>query len=476
LDYRESIDRLLSLVDHETGGVHQETPPLAQEMPGPAADRQHLPRQKQIFNLDRIEALLRRLGSPHQQARTVHVAGTKGKGSTAAMCDAVLHAAGYRTGFYSSPHLHSFRERIRLNTQPVSEERFGSLVGRVWPHLQDVTGKDGLAPVTLFEALTAMGFYGFADAGVEYQTIEVGLGGRLDATNVVEPAVCVITPVSYDHTAILGDSLGQIAREKAGIIKPDSTVVIAPQEPEAREALDLACLKQGARPIYVGRDVTWQAGARDASGQELVVGGRLDEYRVRIPLLGLHQLENTAAAVAALEVLREQGCEIPRDALAQGLASVSWPCRMEVLSRSPLVVADGAHNLHSMESLLASLPHYLGNRRLLAVVGFSRDKSVEDMVRCLAQTGPVVFATASRHPRSLAPRDIARQFAQHGIAAVETSSPKEALERALEVAGAEDLVLATGSLFVAAEVREAVLGIAPEVYPDLLPLRGRGLG
>jgi dihydrofolate synthase/folylpolyglutamate synthase len=195
----------------------------------------------------------------------------------------------------------------------------------------------------------------------------------------------------------------------------------------------------------------------------------LGEYALTLPLLGAHQLENAAVAAAAVEVLREQGHPISDAALAGGFARVSWPCRMEVLSKAPLVVVDGAHNTYSVETLLASLRRYLPFRRLLVVAGFSRDKSVEGMAGRLARGGPVVFACASRHPRSLAPGDVAALFAAEGLAARECSSPAEALSAAVEAAGEDDLVLAVGSLFVAAEVREAVLGIEPEVYPELLP-------
>ena len=454
MDYTESVNRLMSLVDHERTG--------------------HLgPRQKAIYDLSRIQALLEALGNPHTSPHTIHIAGTKGKGSTAALCDAALHAAGYRTGFYSSPHLHSFRERIRRDTRPISEAEFGALVEKVWPHQQGVTNNAGLGPVSLFEFMTAMSFQCFSDAKADFQTIEVGLGGRLDATNVVNPNVCVITSISRDHTAILGDSLSQIAGEKAGIIKSGSRVVVAPQAPEALEAVELACRRLGARPIHVGRDLTWQRGAVDPDGQcfsqRFSVKGRLDRYQLTIPLLGSYQLENAATAVAALEVLREQGHTISPDAIQLGFAGVSWPCRMEVLSRSPRVVADGAHNLYSIESLLDSLPGYLSYNRLVLVVGFSRDKNVEAMVQRLAQVRPVVIATGSRHPRSLSPSAVVARFRDLGTQAEEMGSPAEALDRALAVAGENDLVLATGSLFVAAEVREAMLGIEPEIYPDLLP-------
>jgi dihydrofolate synthase/folylpolyglutamate synthase len=451
LDYRQAIDALLTLVDHERAL------PL-------------LPRQKRIYDLSRMEAFLGHLGDPHVAARTIHIAGTKGKGSTSAICDAVLCAANYSTGFYSSPHLHSFCERIRRDAQPIAKTKFASLVEQLWPHQEWVKNETDLGPVSLFEFMTGMAFQCFAQDRVDFQTIEVGLGGRLDATNVVRPEVCVITPISLDHTAILGDSISQIAAEKAGIIKPGALVVIGPQVPEARSVILSVCQERDAYPIQVGIDLTWEAGPSTLDGQSFTVRSRRGERQLTMPLLGAYQLENAATAVAALEVLQEQGHSIPDEAMAQGFSDVSWPCRMEVLSRSPLVVADGAHNAHSMASLLESLPRYFSYQRLILVSGFSRDKSVSDMVRLLVRCSPVVFATRSRHPRSLPPRNLAEQFRAQGAAQVtETNTVAEAVAQALALAQPGDLVLGTGSLFVAAEVREAVLGIEPELYPDLLP-------
>ena len=451
MNYLESTNRLLSLVDHERV---------------PAT----LPRQKRIYDLGRMEALLGRLGDPHLGIPTVHVAGTKGKGSTAAMCDAVLHAAGYRTGFYSSPHLHSFRERIRLNSQPVSEDQFAHLIADLWRHQEWVRSNTDLGPVSLFEFMTVMAFQCYKEQQVDFQTIEVGLGGRLDATNVVQPSVCVITSVSLDHTAILGDTLEQIAGEKAGIIKPGAPVVIGPQRPAALAVILSVCKQRQAHPVMVGPDITWQSGDRDSTGQSFLIRGRLQEYRLRMPLLGAHQLENAAAAVATLESLREQGYSIPEPAFAEGFARVSWPCRMEVLSQSPLVVADGAHNAYSMATLLESVPKYFDYSNLLVIAGFSRDKSLKEMVAMLAEGRPRVITTRSRHPRSAPEQELAGLFRDQGLSRVNAMGMvKGAVAKALELAGPKDLILGTGSLFVAAEIREALLGIEPELYPDLLP-------
>ncbi|MCI0900072.1 MAG: bifunctional folylpolyglutamate synthase/dihydrofolate synthase [Chloroflexi bacterium] len=448
MDYRQSIARLLTLVDHERTSVSG-------------------PRQKAIYDLSRMEALLDRLGSPQNQVPAVHIAGTKGKGSTAALCDSALHAAGLSTGFYSSPHLHNFRERIRRDSIPISEEGFAGLVEGLWPFHEELEKDPGVGPLTLFEFLTGMAFQCFAQDRTGAQVIEVGLGGRLDATNVLNAGVCVITSISLDHTAILGDSIGEIAADKAGIIKAGATVVIAPQMPEALSPILAACAEKEAAPILVGRDVTWEEGRHGTDGQRFKVRGRNGEYDLYMPLLGAHQLENAAVAVAALEALGSQGIEVPPKAVEAGFERVNWPCRMEVLSHSPLLVADGAHNVYSVETLLRTLPNYLDFQRLILVVGFSADKDVSGMAQALGAKADMIFATASRHPRSMKPSEVASLFAAPGKTASQVPTPADALRRAMDSAGKGDLVLATGSLFVAAEVRESALGIEPEIYPEL---------
>ena len=451
MNYTEAVDYLLKLVDHE----RQEP---------------RLPRQKRIYDLRRMTGFLEAMGEPHLKIPTVHVAGTKGKGSTAAMVDSALHAAGYRTGFYSSPHMHTFRERIRLNTGPVDEETFSSLVERLAPLAEGLSEETDLGYATLFEFMTGMAFHCFAEQSVDFQTIEVGLGGRLDATNVVQPAVCAITSISLDHMAILGDTIAEIASEKAGIIKKERPVVSAPQLPEATDVIAGVCREKAAPLVQVGVDVNWQRQGTDLSGQTLEVEGRLNRYQLRLPLLGNHQGENAATAVAVLECLEEEGHQIGADAIAEGFSRVSWPCRLEVLSREPLIVADGAHNVYSMQTMLASLRHSIDFGRLVVIAGFSRDKSVAGMVEVLGPQASAAVAARSRHPRSMAPGAVAAEFAACGTGEVcQAESVARALEMARSIAGPEDLILATGSLFVAAELREAVLGIEPEIYPDLLP-------
>lgn len=451
--YQDAVARLLSLVDHERA-----TPAL--------------PRQKRIYDLQNVERLLQRMGAPHRRPGIVHIAGTKGKGSTAAMVESILRAAGYSTGFYSSPHLHSFCERIRRDGQPVSPQRFVELTEGVWPHHLANAADPEAGPATLFEYLTAMAFKCFAEDSTDASVIEVGLGGRLDATNVVSPAVSVITPVSLDHTAILGDTIGEIAADKAGIIKPGIPVVVAPQFPEADSAIRTAAGEQSAPVIRIGDVVRWKVDAVSLDGQELTIHGQRGTYQVRLPLLGDFQGVNAAVAVAAVETLADAGFRVDPRAVVSGLASVEWPGRLEALRRNPTVIADGAHNDHSVGTLLNTLPAYAPDCRLTLVAGFSRDKRVDAMVKLLAARCDRVIATRSRHPRSMRPAEIAEVFLAHGVApdrVATVSNVADALDLALAGAGPDDLTLVTGSLFVVGEARETMLGINPEIYPDLLP-------
>jgi dihydrofolate synthase/folylpolyglutamate synthase len=449
LQYQEAIGNVLSLFDAERARVDG-------------------PRQKIIYDLARMREFLDRIGNPHLRVPTVHIAGTKGKGSTAALCDAAFHAAGLGTGFYSSPHLHTFRERLRRDCEPVSEEEFAGLVDDLWM-LRNVDGTD---TVTLFEFLTGMAFQCFDQAHAAVQTIEVGLGGKLDATNVVDAQVCVVTSVSMDHAKILGDTIGEIAADKAGIIKPGSTPVIAPQRAEALASILEACNRVGVQPVLIGRDVSWEPRGSNPKSQQFTVHGLRGSYDLDIPLLGDYQMENATTAVVAVEAMcNAQGFDMPAETLARGFASVSWPCRMEVLEREPVVIADGAHNDYSVDKLLETLPHYFQYDRLVVVAGFSRDKNVDAMVTSMAPAADLVVATQARHPRAMAIDELSELLREKGARTEPAGTPREALEYARNAAGARGLVLATGSLFLAAEVREAALGIEPEIYPTLAKKR-----
>jgi len=413
-----------------------------------------MPHDPAFYDLRRVEELLAQLDSPHLKARSVHVGGTNGKGSTAAMIASALTASGYATGLYTSPHLNTIRERFRVNGELITEGGFTSVVERLKPEVERVNQKANYGELTTFELLTALAFAYFKLKNVDFQVLEVGLGGKFDATNVIQPEVCVITSISLDHTEVLGNSLAEITAEKAGIIKPNSVVVLSPQDDEVVRVIKEVCLKQGAELVMVGKDVTWQSLNFDDKGQLLRVKGRMASYKLAIPLLGHYQLENAATAVATLEVLATKGLNISRESITGGLARASWAGRFQILSHHPLVVVDGAHNPDAARRLRQSLAEYFDFNQAILIMGASSDNNVAGVVSELAPLSDKVIITRSRHPRAMEPSQLEAEFRRHGVAAQLVESVSEALSLAMSIAGAKDLICATGSLFVVAEVIE----------------------
>ena len=433
MDYQAALDYIYSFIDYET---------------------MHLPRSAVNYDLRRVEELLFRLGNPHLAAKSVHIAGTKGKGSVAAMVTAVLIASGYTTGLYTSPHLNDLRERIRVNGELITEGELIALVERLKPEVEIVNQEATYGELTTFELLTALGFAHFKLKGVDFQVVEVGLGGRLDATNVIQPEVGIITSISLDHTDVLGNSLAEIAREKAGIIKPGSMVVTSPQLDEVAQVIEKTCRSCKAELVRVGSDVVWQSLGFDAERQLLQVKGKLGSYELSIPLLGRYQLENAATAVAALEVLVSKGFKISRDSIINGLAQVSWPGRFQILSHRPLLVVDGAHNPDSARKLKQSLVQYFAFDRAILVIGVSSDKDVAGIISELVPLFDKVIVTRSRHPRAMSLEQLIAVFRRCGIEVQAVEAVSEALSLALSMAGARDLVCVAGSLFVVGEAIE----------------------
>jgi dihydrofolate synthase / folylpolyglutamate synthase len=421
------------------------------------------PHVKITWDLRRVEVLLEKLGNPHLKSKTVHIAGSKGKGSTAAMIASVLSAAGYTTGLYTSPHLHFFNERIQVNGRMITNDEIVAMVAKIKPAVEEVNKEARYGVLTTFEVTTVLGFYYFAQKKVDFQVIEVGLGGRLDATNVVQPDVCVITPISYEHTDILGKTLTLIAAEKSGIIKKSSTVVSSSQVAEADAAIAAACDKQGAKLIRVGKDVTYQSTKFDDSKQSFQVHGRLGSYDLTIPLLGEYQLSNAATAVAALEVLIEKGNAVPMQTIVQGMKEVRWEGRLQVLNRHPLVVADGAHNQDSAHKLRQALAQYFKFEQAVLIIGMSSDKDLAGIVAELAPVFRQVIVTKSLHPRAMETKPIAAEFLKYGIAAQQTDDISVAMPLGLSLAGKNDLLCVTGSLFIAAGAIEqgVAMGLKP---------------
>ncbi len=429
MDYQQALDYIYSFIDYE-------------KIPRP--------RDAANYDLRRVDELLGRLDNPHLRAKSVHIAGSKGKGSVAAMMASALTASGYTTGLFTSPHLHIFNERIRIGDELISNEELITLVERLKPEVEAVNKAATYGQLTTFELITALGFTYFELKGADFQVIEVGLGGRLDATNVIQPEICIITSISFDHTEVLGNTLAEIIIEKAGIIKPNSIVVASPHVDEVDRIIEQTCLACQVELVRVGSDVTWRGLGFDSSQQSLHVEGRLASYELSIPLLGQHQLENAATAVAALEVLAEKGFHISGDSITQGLAQVSWPGRLQVLSRRPLIVVDGAHNPDSAHKLRQSLEQYFDFDRAILIIGTSADKDIAGIVSELVTLFDKVIATHSIHPRAMPTASVVAELSRHGVEAVATEDISIALPLALTLAGEKDLICITGSLFVVA--------------------------
>ncbi|MHC4718556.1 MAG: bifunctional folylpolyglutamate synthase/dihydrofolate synthase, partial [Planctomycetota bacterium] len=314
--------------------------------------------------------------------------------------------------------------------------------------------------LTTFELLTAAALVHFHRRHIHFQVLETGLGGRLDATNVVTPEVSVITSISLEHTEVLGETVAEIAAEKAGIMKPGVPVVSSPQDGGAAAVIAGRCLEAGSRLVAVGRDVSWRETGSSLSGQSLHVDGLSGRHDLTIPLLGEYQLENAATAVAVLETL-----DIPKDSIAAGLSGVDWPGRLQILRRRPLLVADGAHSGDSARRLREALERHFHFARLILIIGASADKDLSRIVAHLAPAADTVIATKSRHPRAMAPEAVAGEFSRHGRPAEIAADVAQALALALGRAARGDLICATGSLFLVGEVVEYVKGLRPEPYP-----------
>jgi dihydrofolate synthase/folylpolyglutamate synthase len=434
MTYDDAIDWLLSYADFERSGAFLDRPDVAP-----------------------VKHLLRALGDPQEGRLTVHVAGSKGKGSISAMIDSILRAAGVATGLYTSPHLHDYTERIRVDGEPISQAGFAALTGVLREAVESLD--IGERRLVTFDLLTALGFLAFRDAHLDAQVVEVGLGGRVDSSNVFdEKAVAVITPLSFEHTAVLGDEIVQIAAEKAAIVIRGCTAVLAPQPfAAAAGVVHERAAQVGAGLVDVANDYRWQIGAHDIHGQDVRIERPEGALDVRLPLIGVHQAENAATAVAAVDAL-SASATVGDDATVRGLAAVRWPGRLEVLRESPLIVADGAHNADSARRLADALRDYCGASQVTFVIGSSSDKDVRGLAEALAPlaTGGVI-AARSAHPRAMEPSQIAGVFHILGVNAEYVDSVATAVDRAMAASGSDGVICLAGSLFVAAEGR-AYLG------------------
>ncbi|MFA5629463.1 MAG: folylpolyglutamate synthase/dihydrofolate synthase family protein [Dehalococcoidales bacterium] len=440
LDYRQSLEYIYSFSDYETTHkLHDST----------------------SYDLRRVFELAALFDNPHLKIKTIHIAGTKGKGSVAAMVSSVLSSSGYKTGLYTSPHLIDIRERFRIDGEMISETEFADIISMLKPAVETVNAQKVYGTLTTFEIMTAVCFIFFARRKVDFGVVEVGLGGRLDATNIIRPEVCIITPINLDHTDVLGDTIPKIALEKAGIIKEGAVVVTAPQTDEAMRVIEQKCFEKNCRLIKAGADILAQNVDLSDKGSHISIKGRLGDYEVSLPLLGFCQAENALTAVGALEALKEKGFNIPLTAIQEGFSSVKWPGRFQVVPGNPLIIIDGAHNVLSARELKKSLLHYgkdyfsadKTNEKSsgILVFGASADKDVDGIIAELLPLFNEVIVTRSSHPRSMETAELAKKFNKPGIRVISTENVAEAIELAKKQALNDSLLCITGSLFVAGD-------------------------
>lgn len=422
------------------------------------------PQAMRRFTLDRMRRLCERLGQPQRRFRSVLVAGTNAKGSICAMLYSMLRRSDFRVGLYVSPHLEHLRERIRVTgdiasdehgADWISPEEFAALIERLQPALEFLRRRDPDGPPTYFEALTAAAFLHFAQRRVDVAVVEVGLGGRLDATNVLEQAVTVVGPIGMDHADVLGDDLVRIAREKAGVIKPGQTVISASQDELADEVLRMTCESQGVPLHAVGRDLTVRIHQHGLDGSDVTITGLRGLYEpVRVALPGRHQAGNAAAAVAALEALADSG--VPHALVAEGLARVAWPGRCEVISEAPLVILDGAHNSQAAWALAALINESCSGRKVRVLFGLSADKWQDDLGRAVAGFAGSLTCTKSRHARAMDPVQLAKKMAPYCPNVHVMSEAADAYMYLLNALDPSDVLVVTGSLFLVGELRAAL--------------------
>ncbi len=404
--------------------------------------------------LQRIEALLEALENPHKELQILHIGGSNGKGSVAAFAARIMEAAGYRVGLYTSPYLVQFTNRMAINGVDISRERLVELVQRIKPEVENIAENTKLGHPTEFEVVTAMAFSHFAAEGLDLLVLEVGLGGRLDATNVCTPLVTVLTTVSLEHTAVLGDTLAEVAREKAGIIK-ESAAVVTGAGGEALEVIRQKCGEKSAALYCLGQDFEAHGLSSNLDGQVFNYRGlRRSMQGLRLAMLGDYQPGNAALALAALELLEEKGYMLTEEAVRSGLQGTRWPGRLEIMRRAPLVVLDGAHNLEAFKGLRRSLEASFFYRHLVLVLGLLDDKPLEEILQEILPPVDVLILTTPNSPRACAPwllRDKAAALFRGPVHVVEDIPA--ALQLALSMVRAPDLLLVAGSLYLVSEAR-----------------------
>lgn len=408
-----------------------------------------------------MEAILKALGDPHRDINAVHVAGTIGKGSTVAMMQSMLQSCGWTTGTYTSPHLIDIRERIAINGASVSQAGFARLAKEVSKAADDV------APdASFFEILTAMSFLHFSEAATDVAIVETGLGGRLDATNVLTPAVSLITRIDYDHQYLLGDTLAEIAREKAGIFKSGVPALSVKQEPEVEAVLREVAEDVGAELRFIGQEIEFSSRfcVTDDSGAHMrvcLLGERIHYMHLPVPLPGSHQADNCALALAALDMVGGKADEFSESVIFRGLAKTKNPGRMDLVWNRPRILVDGAHNPASMQALMRGIGSHLSFDSMICIFGCNADKDVDANLEKLAIGGDkIIFTKASGQPRAMEPEDLVKRFEKLRNRTCQSAPTVEkAIQIAAQAAGREDLICVTGSFYLVGETMSYLKGL-----------------
>jgi len=409
------------------------------------------------FGLERIQELLKRLENPESRLRVVHVGGTNGKGSTVAMIARILREAGHKVGVFTSPHLHDYRERMTINGQMIPKEKIIQEITRVRPHLEEMVA-GGFEHPTEFEVSTALALLYFADENVDFALIEVGLGGAIDSTNVVTPLISVLTNVGMDHMDYLGPDVISIAKVKAGIIKPNSMVVTASEDPDVISILREQASAMGVPLWLVGEDVRFESKWSGELEQEFdLIGLHANYSKLRLRLMGYHQVINAATAVTVCELLSsEYGATIPREAIYAGLRDVEWLGRLELLSLKPKILLDAAHNVDGAQALVKALPLYVRDRLILCL-GMLADKEREKVITMLAPLADEIIITRPNSPRAGDWKALGSLAEQYGRPVVCIETPEEAVNYALKRLGENDMLCVTGSIYMLADARQALI-------------------
>ena len=434
MTYREALKYLDSFIDYEKRTVFD---------------------YRDAMKLGRMRALLDGLGNPQRNFRSIHIAGTKGKGSTCAFVYSILKEGGIKAGLYTSPHLIDFKERIRISfpkERNIDEAEIAALVTRIKKFLDNFSKSSKFGPPSFFEVYTALAFLFFSIKEVDIAVVEVGLGGRLDATNTLEPLAEGITPISLDHTDRLGKTVEAIAKEKCGIIKENSIVVSAEQEQPAMNCIRKAVADKKAKLYLVGKEISYEPITASPEEQTFNVRGIYGEYTLlTTPLLGRHQAANAAAAIGIVESLRAHGITICSHNITGGIRNVNWPGRLQIAARSPWIILDGAQNEASARALRETVNSIFAYKKLYLVFGVSSGKDIKGLARNLFPLADEIFFTRANSPRAVSPEKIRKDFPDYENRSVATFNVGEAVELARRHAGQEDLILVTGSLFVVGE-------------------------